>query len=134
MPSSRKINVNLIFEPHVISIDCNQYHKFFFLCLAVEGLSKKTTCIRGRVAEWPCGFYKNIYKILISQNVGNQWDRVRLLYQLIFDYPTIMLNFPQQYTLGSEIQTILDFGWTKKGWVANGPDSKWDLNSGSRTI
>ena len=33
-----------------------------------------------------------------------------------------------------EIQTSLDFEWSKRGWVANGPDFQWDLKSGSPTI
>ena len=32
---------------------------------------------------------------------------------------------------GSEIWTSLDFEWSKKGWVADGPDFEWDLKSGS---
>ena len=35
---------------------------------------------------------------------------------------------------GSEIQTSLDFEWSKRGWVANGPDFKWDLKTKSPTI
>ena len=35
---------------------------------------------------------------------------------------------------GSEIWTSLDFEWSKRGWVANGPNFKWDLKSGSPTI
>ena len=30
---------------------------------------------------------------------------------------------------GSEIQTSLDSKWPKRGWVANGPDFKWNLKS-----
>ena len=35
---------------------------------------------------------------------------------------------------GSEIQTRLDFEWSKRGWVVNGPDFEWDMKSGSPTI
>ena len=35
---------------------------------------------------------------------------------------------------GSEIRPSLDFEWSKRGWVANSPDFKWDLKSGSSTI
>ena len=35
---------------------------------------------------------------------------------------------------GSEIRTSLDFEWSKRGWVANGPDFERDLKSGSPTI
>ena len=35
---------------------------------------------------------------------------------------------------GSEIWTSLDFKWSKRGWVANGLDFKWDLKSGSSAI
>ena len=35
---------------------------------------------------------------------------------------------------GSEIWTSLDFEWSKRGWVANGPYFKCDLKSGSPTI
>ena len=35
---------------------------------------------------------------------------------------------------GSEIRTSLDFEWSKRGWVANGPGFEWDLKSGSPTI
>ena len=35
---------------------------------------------------------------------------------------------------GSEIWTSLDLEWSKKGWVADGPDFEWDLKSGSPTI
>ena len=34
---------------------------------------------------------------------------------------------------GSEIQISLDFEWSKKGLVANGPDFEWDLKSMSPT-
>ena len=34
----------------------------------------------------------------------------------------------------SEIQTTLDFKWSKKGWVANGQDFEWDWKSGSPTV
>ena len=37
-------------------------------------------------------------------------------------------------TLGSEIRTILDFEWSKRGWVANSLDFEWDLKSGSPSI
>ena len=30
---------------------------------------------------------------------------------------------------GSEIQPSLDFKWSKRGWVANGLNFKWDLKS-----
>ena len=35
---------------------------------------------------------------------------------------------------GSEIRTSLDFEWSKRGWVANGPDFELNLKSGSPTI
>ena len=35
---------------------------------------------------------------------------------------------------GSDIQTSLDFEWSKRGWVANGLDFVWDLKSGSPTL
>ena len=35
---------------------------------------------------------------------------------------------------GSEIQTSLDFEWSKRGWVANGLDFKWVLKYGSPVI
>ena len=35
---------------------------------------------------------------------------------------------------GSEIQTSLEFEWSKREWVANGLDFEWDLKSGSTTI
>ena len=35
---------------------------------------------------------------------------------------------------GSEIWPSLGFEWSKRGWVANGLDLEWDLNSGSPTI
>ena len=38
------------------------------------------------------------------------------------------------YQWGSEIQTSMDFEWSKRGWVANGLDFEWDLKSGSPTI
>ena len=31
---------------------------------------------------------------------------------------------------GSEIQTSLDSEWSKRGWVANGPDLQHDLKTG----
>ena len=34
---------------------------------------------------------------------------------------------------GSEFQTSLDFEWSKRGLVGNGPDFEWDLKSGSPT-
>ena len=34
----------------------------------------------------------------------------------------------------SEIRTSLDFEWSKRCWVANGPKFEWDLKSGSPTI
>ena len=36
--------------------------------------------------------------------------------------------------VGSELQTSLDFEWSKRGWVANGPDFEWDLKSESPAI
>ena len=35
---------------------------------------------------------------------------------------------------GSEIQTSLDFKWSKRGWVSNGSDFEWDLKSRSPTV
>ena len=35
---------------------------------------------------------------------------------------------------GPEIWTSLDFEWSKRGWVSNGPDFEWDLKSRSSTI
>ena len=35
---------------------------------------------------------------------------------------------------GSEIRGGLDFEWSKRDWVVNGPDFKWDLKSRSLTI
>ena len=35
---------------------------------------------------------------------------------------------------GSEIQTSLGLEWSKRGWVANGPDFELDPKSGSLTI
>ena len=32
---------------------------------------------------------------------------------------------------GSEIQTSLNFEWSKIGWFANSWDFEWDLKSGS---
>ena len=32
---------------------------------------------------------------------------------------------------GSEIQTSLDFEWSKRGWLAISVDFKWDLKSGN---
>ena len=29
--------------------------------------------------------------------------------------------------MGSEIWNSLDFDWSKKGWVANGADFKWEV-------
>ena len=37
-------------------------------------------------------------------------------------------------TVGTEIQTSLDFEWLIRGWIANGPDFEWDLKSGSTNI
>ena len=34
---------------------------------------------------------------------------------------------PQRIQGGSEIWACLDFEWSKRGWVANNPDFKWDL-------
>ena len=36
--------------------------------------------------------------------------------------------------VATEIRPSLDFEWSKKGWVANGLDFKWNLKSGSPTI
>ena len=44
----------------------------------------------------------------------------------------IFVQFDVQW--GSEIQKSLDFQWSKRGWVLNGLDFKWDLKSGSPTI
>ena len=41
---------------------------------------------------------------------------------------------PKIVQQGSEIWNILDFEWSKRDWVANGPDFEWDLKSGSPTI
>ena len=30
---------------------------------------------------------------------------------------------------GSEIRTILDFEWSKRGWISNGFDFEWDLKA-----
>ena len=35
---------------------------------------------------------------------------------------------------GSEIMTSLEFKWSERGWVTNGPDFEWDLKSASPTI
>ena len=35
---------------------------------------------------------------------------------------------------GSEIQTSLDFDWSKRGWVANGLNLEWDLKFRSPTV
>ena len=35
---------------------------------------------------------------------------------------------------GFEIWTSLDFKWSKRGWIVNGPDFEWDLKSRSPTI
>ena len=35
---------------------------------------------------------------------------------------------------GSEIQTSLDFEWSKRGWVENGLDFELDLKNRSPTI
>ena len=37
-----------------------------------------------------------------------------------------------QKQCGSEIHTP-DFEWSKRGWVANGPEFEWDLKSGAHT-
>ena len=42
-------------------------------------------------------------------------------------------NLVKLITLGSEIRSSLDLEWSKRGWVANGPDFKWDLKSQSPT-
>ena len=44
-------------------------------------------------------------------------------------YVKLFLYTPQSIILqwGSEIQPILDFEWSKRGWVANGLDFKWHL-------
>ena len=37
-------------------------------------------------------------------------------------------------TVGAEIWTSLDLEWSKRGWVANGLDYKWNLKFGNPTI
>ena len=44
----------------------------------------------------------------------------------------IFVQFVIQW--GSEIWKSLDFQWSKRGWISNGLDFKWDLKSGSPTI
>ena len=47
----------------------------------------------------------------------------------------VILIYFSNIQWGSEIRTnSLDFEWSKRGWVANGLDIKWDLKSGSQTI
>ena len=44
------------------------------------------------------------------------------------------LNFFIQIQWGSEMRTSLNFKWSKRVWVATGPDFERDLKSGSATI
>ena len=44
------------------------------------------------------------------------------------------LNQREKIQWGSEIWTSLDFKLSKRSWVANGLDFKWNLKSGSPTI
>ena len=46
----------------------------------------------------------------------------------------IWIEVPIQIQWGSEIQTSLDFEWSKRGWVANGLDFEWVLKYGSPVI
>ena len=54
----------------------------------------------------------------------------------IFEDPVAKTKMSENFTLqwGSEIRTSLDFEWSKRGWVTNGPDFEWDLKFGSPTI
>ena len=47
---------------------------------------------------------------------------------------SVMDNSRRGLQWGSEIRTRLDFEWSKRGWVPNGPDFEWDLKSRNSTI
>ena len=46
----------------------------------------------------------------------------------------VAVNFYKRFQWGSGIWTSLDFEWSKRGWVRNDLDFKWDLKPKSPTI
>ena len=90
------------------------------------------------------GLIKCIHKQIINRQHSFPWKAtggiqctVWMVYQWCPNgYTKCVLLTTLVYTKqwGSEIRTSLDFKWSKRGWVANGPDFEWGLKSGSPAI
>ena len=54
--------------------------------------------------------------------------------KLEIDFAFFLTSWDVQLLVATEIRISLDFECAQKGWVANGPNFEWYLQSGSPTI
>ena len=61
-------------------------------------------------------------------------NSIQILHHLAAEFFLTIQMPTRSVQWGSEIQTSLDFEWSKRGWVEKGLDLKWNLKSRSPTI